>query len=230
MRLKPFFSYYGSKWTIIDKYPKPNTDTIIEPFAGSAQYATRYPSKKVILYDLDENIYQIWRYLISVSEKEIMDMNLSFDHIEESKLIQEQKILVGFWIAQGGATPAKTRTKRSIENGILWKERICSQLKHIRHWEVYNTSYEQIEDHNASWFIDPPYKEKGYRYKKSSKDINYSHLSQWCKERKKEYIVCENNGADWMQFKDLCNLKNMRNVQTREVYCTNIIEKQLYLW
>ena len=41
-RLRPFFCYYGGKWRAAPKYPPPEHDTIVEPFAGAAGYATRY--------------------------------------------------------------------------------------------------------------------------------------------------------------------------------------------
>jgi site-specific DNA-adenine methylase len=33
------WSYYGGKSKIVQYYPDPKYDTIIEPFAGSAQYS-----------------------------------------------------------------------------------------------------------------------------------------------------------------------------------------------
>jgi hypothetical protein len=55
-RLRPFFSYYGSKHRIIDKYPAPVHGRIVEPFAGSAAYATRYYWLPVTLYDANPKI------------------------------------------------------------------------------------------------------------------------------------------------------------------------------
>lgn len=31
--LRPFWSYYGGKWRIAERYPRPAFDRIIEPFA-----------------------------------------------------------------------------------------------------------------------------------------------------------------------------------------------------
>ncbi len=45
------FSYYGSKSKIIKYYSTPKHDTIIEPFAGSAQYSFHYWDKQVILIE-----------------------------------------------------------------------------------------------------------------------------------------------------------------------------------
>lgn len=46
-------------------YPKSLYDTIIEPFAGSAQYAFLYWQKQVILVEKYKRIYDIWNWLIN---------------------------------------------------------------------------------------------------------------------------------------------------------------------
>lgn len=66
--LKPFFTYFGGKYRLAPKYPKPMYNTIVEPFAGSAGYSLRYPEREVILNDLDPVISGIWEYLINVKE------------------------------------------------------------------------------------------------------------------------------------------------------------------
>ena len=167
MRLRPFFSYYGSKYTIIEKYPYPEHDTIIEPFAGSAQYATRYPNKNVHLYDLDENIVQVWDYLINVSESEILSLDMDFDHIDNSRLTSTQKKLVGFWISTSPANPKKRKSLFYKMKPRNWRVRVASQLQYIRHWKVHLASYEKIDNVCATWFIDPPYIDKGVHYRRS---------------------------------------------------------------
>ena len=69
----------------------------------------------------------------------------------------------------------------------------------------------------STWFIDPPYTVGGFWYKFSQ--IDYQHLSTWCRERKGLSIVCENNKADWLPFKRLsyarsCYTKKCNNVET----------------
>ena len=59
------FSYFGSKSKIVKYYPKPLYDIIIEPFAGSAQYAFLYWQKQVILIEKYERIYDVWDFLIN---------------------------------------------------------------------------------------------------------------------------------------------------------------------
>lgn len=48
--MRPFFGYYGGKWRdAVKNYPAPEHAVIVEPFAGSAGYALRYPDRKVVL-------------------------------------------------------------------------------------------------------------------------------------------------------------------------------------
>ncbi|MEC5173528.1 DNA adenine methylase [Chryseobacterium nepalense] len=71
------FYYYGRKKQIAKYYPKPNYDTIIEPFAGSAAYSLYKDNwkKKVILIEKDEKVYDIWRWLIhDASENDILNL------------------------------------------------------------------------------------------------------------------------------------------------------------
>ena len=70
----PMFSYYGSKSKVIDHYPAPKFNKIIEPFAGSAAYSMNYYMKNVILIEKDAKIASLWRYLISVEPNEILNL------------------------------------------------------------------------------------------------------------------------------------------------------------
>lgn len=68
------FPYYGSKYNLSEYYPKPKRDKIIEPFAGSAQYALRYYDKDVILLDRDPRIIGIWKWLQKCSVGDILGL------------------------------------------------------------------------------------------------------------------------------------------------------------
>ncbi len=57
------WSYYGAKTSIVDYYPKPKFDKIIEPFAGTARYALKYFDRDVLLVDKYDVIVKIWRWL-----------------------------------------------------------------------------------------------------------------------------------------------------------------------
>jgi hypothetical protein len=203
--LRPFFPFYGGKWRAAPRYPQPSYGTIIEPFAGSAGYATRHPDRNVVLCDRDEVLAGLWQYLIRVTEGEIRAIPVDIRHVDEINGPQEPKWLVGFWLNSGSAQPKKSRSAWSVEwaiQGSTWslttRERVASQLHAIRHWKVIHGSYENAPDYEATWFIDPPYADKGkyYRYSK----IDYPLLAGWCQNRRGQVIVCENEGADWLPF------------------------------
>src|SRR5258708_32739383 len=108
--LRPFFYYFGGKWMQARRYPKPEYPLIIEPFAGSAGYATRYYYKKLLLFEKDPLIAGLWKWLIKVSPAEIRRIPLlgADDTVDDlGNVAQEAKHLVGFRIVVATATPAK---------------------------------------------------------------------------------------------------------------------------
>lgn len=78
------------------------------------------------------------------------------------------------------------------------KKRIAANLFKIRHWVIRHGSYDEIDNEDATWFIDPPYQNGGHKYTESR--IDFSLLGKWCMSRKGQAIVCENTKADWMLF------------------------------
>ena len=57
------WSYYGSKSKVVDLYPPPKFDKIIEPFAGSARYALKWFERDILLIDKYDVIIDLWNYL-----------------------------------------------------------------------------------------------------------------------------------------------------------------------
>jgi hypothetical protein len=228
-RLPPLFSYYGSKWLTVPKYPAPHHEIVIEPFAGSAQYALYYPNHDVRLYDLDENIVMVWDYIIHAPSKEILNLDLDFHKMDVSKYTEEQRLLIGFWVSAAAATPKQTWTKlgRKKAQTIDWRKRVAHAQPYLRHWTIEHKSYNQIPNMYATWFVDPPYEEKGAFYRRSSKDINYQHLGEWCLGRRGSIIVCENQGAQWLPFQFLLTGRSARvhkGISSKEVIYTDICD------
>jgi hypothetical protein len=219
--LRPFFCYYGGKWRDTPKhFPTPTHDKIIEPFAGSAGYALRYPDRDVLLYEIDPILAGIWSYLIAVTPQEILSIpDVPLDgSVDDLNLHQEAAWLVGFWLNRASA-PRKTpsRWMRSgIRPGSFWGDRvrqtIAGQLDYIRHWRVVHGSYEECPDIEATWFVDPPYQYAGQHYRHGARGINYGALGAWCRSRQGQTIVCENEGADWLPFTLAGEVKTTRKV------------------
>jgi site-specific DNA-adenine methylase len=212
--LKPFFCYYGGKWRAAYRYPPPTFSDIVEPFAGAAGYSCRYYSKNVHLYEIDPLIAGLWDYLIHVKESEIIGLPNQITNLDDMQLTQEQKWLIGFWLNKGGTTPKKSPSKwmkQGLAPNSWWgeelKKRISDQLKYIRHWRIYNSSYNNADNFQATWFVDPPYQNSAGKIY-SCKFHDYESLSQFCISRKGQTIVCEQKGANWLPFKDLCEIKS----------------------
>lgn len=209
--LKPFFTYYGGKWRLAPRYPKPRYDKICEPFAGSAGYSLRYADRQVVLCDLSPVICGVWSYLIRSSPTEILalpDLEIG-QRVDDLRVCQEARWLIGFWLNKGTVSPSKTPSKwmrgqtrpASFWGGAI-RERIASQVHEIRHWRVLNCSYTQLKSRDkVTWFVDPPYNNRaGSFYPYGSCGFDYSALAAWCKSRTGQVIVCENAGADWLPF------------------------------
>lgn len=215
MRLRPFFSFYGSKWSLAPHYDPPKSERVIECFAGSAGYATLHDSKEVLLVDIDPNICQLWEYLIGVTEGEILGLPLEFEHVDElTGVCEEAKLLLGFWINVATTFPCKTFSKWSRQQNATgvyfgcWGEkiraRVARQLARIRHWKVICSSYAELPDMEGTYFVDPPYQEMGHKYRFSH--VDFEHLAEWCRARAaagNQVIACEAEGATWLPFRAL---------------------------
>jgi site-specific DNA-adenine methylase len=212
------FYYYGRKKRIVKYYPKPKYDTIIESFAGSAAYAMEYFDRKVILYEINHKIYSVWKYLQQASEKDVLSLPIlekgqCLNNEEFNYLSDPEKWTIGLFLNPGSSVP-----KKSPGNFCDWDEKhrkdLSEDLYKIRHWEIYNESYENSPDIEATWFVDPPYSPNsdnyGGKYYTNNK-IDYNFLSIWCKDRKGQVIVCENEGATWLPFEPLVDLKGQKH-------------------
>lgn len=231
--LRPFFPYYGSKWNIARHYPKPSHDLVIEPFAGSAGYATFYGCRNVHLIDADPIITGVWSYLIAATAEEIMALPELLevgDCVDDYDICQEAKWLIGFWLNRGSASPKKTRTSYSARTDkaqLVWGERakvrIASQLSAIRDWKVTLGSYEDVPNVDATWYVDPPYTDKGKYYRKQFGE--FDQLGRWCVERNGLVVVCEGSGASWLPFERLGAFKTSNGRADEVVFIQNDIEQ-----
>jgi hypothetical protein len=224
--LRPFFSFYGSKWRLAPKYPAPRYDTIIEPFAGSAGYSLHYPERQVILVEKDPIIAAIWRWLIAAHPDDILSLPCDLvrgDTLANYDMPQEARWLMGFWVGHARCSPAKTVTKfgDDPDEGSYFSRfpvRCAEQLKYISHWTIIEGDYSfNAPDVCATWFIDPPYQVAGKHYHNGASQINYDTLSAWCRKRKGQAMVCENSGANWLPFEYFSEVKNVTYGGERKV-------------
>lgn len=231
--LRPFFGFYGGKWRdTLRLYPRPEHEVVIEPFAGSAGYSLRYADRKVILCEVDPVLAGVWSYLIRVRPSEVLSLpDISEDQsLDDLKVCEEAKWLIGFWLNRATTGPRKSPSKwmrEGIRPGSFWGDRvrqtIASQVDAIRHWKVTSGDYTRCATRRkATWFIDPPYQRAGTHYRYGSQQIDYAVLRDWCISRNGQVIVCENKGATWLPFKDLADVKTTRRQRrSKEVVWVN---------
>src|ERR1700690_625849 len=220
MTLKPFWRYYGGKYRAAPRYPKPLMPTIVEPFAGAAGYSLRYPERQVILVEKNAIVADLWAYLIGVSEAVIRSIPADVTDIDDlpSWVPTPARSLVGWWFNSATVSPRKSLSIGLIRLAEMgrkfggWteatRERVASQVSAIRHWKVIQGDYSMSPDVTATWFIDPPYNNSaGAYYPNGPLDIDYAQLAAWCRTRPGDVIVCENEGAQWLDFRHFALLK-----------------------
>jgi len=211
------WSYYGSKSKIVNYYPRPTKDLIIEPFAGTARYALKYWEKEVIICDKYERIINIWLYLQVASVKDIKNLPVlsKGENLNDFNfLCKEEKDLLGFMVSAGANSPRLTCTEAGERNQKTAKNNIIKNLHKIKHWKIVCCDYKDLENKDATWFIDPPYQFGGKYY--IHKEIDYNDLKKWIYDLKGEIIVCENTKANWIFLEPLKEIQGMRQTGTTE--------------
>lgn len=158
-------------------------------------------------------------------------------------------------LVHSNETPIRNDSENRIYAGSFWgtrvKNTIASQVDFIRNWKVYECSYEELLEQididelcrtygitkdKITWYIDPPYQKAGIFYTSgfNSKCIDFEHLGSWCKSLPGRVIVCENEGADWLDFTYLADIKTTRKGRrSHEVIWTNFVrdcDKQISLF
>lgn len=219
------FSYYGTKKKLSPHYPKPQFDTIIEPFAGAAMYSLFGDNwkKQVILNDKYDRVHQAWDFLINHASVEDIKGLPDFKaglKLDDLNVSDEEKTLLGFYANPASAVPKKTVSKRGEISWGRHKKYLIDNLYKVKHWKIFNEDYNKLENIDATWFIDPPYQFGGQYYHSSvsNNHMDYNVLSEWCCSRNGEIIVCENDKADWLPFKPLVELNGQLHKTMEVIY------------
>ena len=229
------FSYYGSKSKIVDYYPPPKYNKIIEPFAGSARYSLKYWQNDVLLVDKFPVIVDVWNYLKNASEADIkglpkLDTGQTIDDYDLSDI--ERKFM-GFMVQDGTTGMRRTASYFAVKRMDEKFDFIIKNLHKIKHWEIKLGSYDELQNVEATWFIDPPYEFGGHEYKCSNKSIDFQLLSEWCINRNGQAIVCENTKATWLPFKPMIDMQGSMFKTTEAIWSnhkTNYDNQQLSIF
>ena len=228
------FSYYGSKSKIVDYYPPPKHKRIIEPFAGSARYSLKYWQNDVLLVDKYPVIVEVWNYLKTASEQDIKGLPKlnTGQTIDDYDLSDIERKFMGFMVQDGTTGMRRTASYFAVKRMDEKFNFIIENLHKIKHWEIKLGSYDELENEEATWFIDPPYEFGGHEYKCSNKNIDFNKLAEWCKERNGQAIVCENTKATWLPFKPMKEMQGTMFKTTEAIWSnikTNYDNEQILL-
>lgn len=217
------FNYYGSKSKLVNFYPPPKHQKIIEPFAGSARYSLKYWQKDVFILDKNEKVINTWKWLQQCSKNDILKLpklTKGLD-IRTIDLSDNERTFLSFLVASGRPSYIVTQFMDYDHGNQNVYKKIADKLDCIRHWEIKHGGYDEIKNIEATWFIDPPYMYGGEHYAESNKAINFKILADWCKTRNGQTIVCENTKADWLDFKPLKKIQGACQTNTVEAIWSN---------
>jgi len=204
-------NYFGSKVSTAHKYPAPKHDLIVEPFAGGAGYSLCHWEHDVMLVDLNPPVVRAWQYVIRATPEEILALPLiePGQRVDELDCCEDARLLISWSVNMAVSHPCNMLTNGWKGNSkpehyaagwaTVWgkkrRQRVAEVSAHIKHWRFQLGSYVGCPDLEATWYIDPPYVDAGSNYPCGSSGIDYAHLAQWCRERRGQIMVCENEGA-----------------------------------
>lgn len=231
MSLNNFFRYFGGKAVIARYYPKPLHETIVEPFAGGAGYSLRHHYKRVVLIEKDPKTASVWRYLLRSSPRDLLALpSLEVGQgVDTLDVCEEARALISMWMTYGAASQqGRILSPHALEDPDGWwgrtvRARLAWQVEKIRHWQIIEGDYTQAPDVEATWFVDPPYEIAGRgTYSCDATGIDFAELGAWCKTRRGQVMVCENEGASWLPFKTFRTTKATGTYRlSREAIWTN---------
>ncbi len=177
-----------------------------------------------MLIDKYPIIIEIWHYLQNASENDILKLPKiqKGQKVSDFTLADIEVKFMGFLVQ---ASQGQPRNSTGTLNGIDVErdlKRIAKNLFKIKHWEIKQGSYDELENEDATWFIDPPYQYGGeHQYKFGNKQIDFNHLADWCKSRKGQSIVCETTKADWLDFRPMVKNGGSNHTNTTEAIWSN---------
>jgi len=175
----------------------------------------------VIINDKYEIVYRIWKFLQLCSPADILSLPKlkPGDKIDRSSFdCIEMAWLMGFMINSGCATPMLTMSRWGYVNFPRSVKIILENLHKIKHWTILNLDYLELESYVGTHFIDPPYIAAGYKYRFGSDKIDFNCLSEWCKNRQGQIIVCEDSKANWLPFNPMKRMNGIVKTQTEGIY------------
>lgn len=228
------FYFYGGKRRLARFYPPPQHTTVVEPFAGSASYSVKHlvpvkgvrPIEKTILVEKDPRVCEIWKRLLAMNVDELLDHPIP----KAGERTSDFLYMTSACSNRIARTEEMTVTTRMP---VVLKRMFCqiaAVLPHIKdRVEIIQGDYTDAPDIEATWFVDPPYhvtgrpqsRGMGYAEGCNSFSLDYEALATWCRGRRGQKIVCEQEGATWLPFEHLRPARNSIGNKVTEVVWTD---------
>lgn len=224
------FYFYGGKRRLARYYPAPDYKVVVEPFAGSAAYSVTHlvPVKgkravdKAILIEKDKRVYDTWVKLLALDVDEVL--NYPIPHAGERT--SDFLLMTSACSNRIARTEEMTVTTRMPVVLKRMFKQIAAVLPHVKgRVEIVHGDYTEAGNIEATWFIDPPYhvdgraqsRGMGYADGCDSYSLDYEELAEWCRARRGQKVVCEQEGATWLPFNHLRFARNSIGNKASEV-------------
>lgn len=212
------FYYFGRKGRLAGKYPAPEHPLVIEPFAGSAAYTLHHRPERALLIERDQRVVDLWNRLCAMGPEGLA--------AAEPPVIGERTS--DLWhLTSMASKDSLTVSGYKVSPWALasWELARKVALRHVEYAstiEYVNGSYVDAPDVVATWFIDPPYQHVPSGYLHGSRGFDYGALAEFCRTRRGQVIVCEQEGADWLPFEPFTSQQNVQSTgRSHEVWWTN---------
>jgi hypothetical protein len=192
----PLFKWFGSKWLASKLYPAPEHDTIFEPFAGSAGYSLRHHEKKVVLWEDNLQLRELWTWLIGrATSADVLEIPIKLRvgrDIRKLDLSVGQALLLKHWQRTNNVGECWTVSPWGNKPG-QWtantRARVAEELHAVKHWVVRRVTYVR----SGTYFLDPPYL-YNYRYRFAPESFDHTAFAKTLVSRipkRSQIIVCE---------------------------------------
>lgn len=214
------FYYYGAKRVLAPHYPRPRYRTVVEPFAGSAQYAVRClidgSADRVILRDRDPRVVEMWTRLLAMTPAEVR----ALPPLVVGESTTDPLVMVTAASNSWGSAKQMTVTDRMASRWTLMLNWIADVLPCVAgRVDIALGDYTTaMQGEPATYFVDPPYQTvrladnresaggvrgKGYAKGCDSAALDFAALGAWCQSLTGHVIAVDQIGADWLPFRPL---------------------------